>query len=311
MKKETLNITHPELCKEWHPTLNGDLTPEKVTAGSDAKVWWLVNAPHPITGEMWSLPWEAYIKDRAKKGVGCPYLSKNPKAFAGFNDLGTMRPDIAAEWHPTKNGTLTPSQRTEKSNDTVWWLTYLEHPVTKQPWPIEWEGKISKRTVDGYTCKRYTETHVIKGFNDLATVRPDLAAEWHPTMNGDLTPEDVTYTANSPKRWWLKKEKAPVTGKLCDLPWEATINSRYHGRGCPYTAKSNPEVLAGFNDLASQYPEVAAEWHPTLNGDLTPDKVAYHSTQSAYWLIAGKVEQKSKVSTMVGRFKKNTGLRND
>ena len=33
---------------------------------------------------------------------------------------------------------------------------------------------------------------LIKGKNDLATVRPDLAKEWHPTKNDGLLPTDVT-----------------------------------------------------------------------------------------------------------------------
>ena len=29
--------------------------------------------------------------------------------------------------------------------------------------------------------------------NRLSIVRPDLAAEWHPTKNGRLSPEDISY----------------------------------------------------------------------------------------------------------------------
>jgi hypothetical protein len=31
----------PHLVKEWHPTKNGDLTPDDFTHGSNKKVWWL------------------------------------------------------------------------------------------------------------------------------------------------------------------------------------------------------------------------------------------------------------------------------
>ena len=33
-------MTHPDIAKEWHPTKNGNLTPEMVTYGSNLKVWW-------------------------------------------------------------------------------------------------------------------------------------------------------------------------------------------------------------------------------------------------------------------------------
>lgn len=38
--KDTLNLTHPDLCNQWHPTLNGDKLPENFTSGSDVKIWW-------------------------------------------------------------------------------------------------------------------------------------------------------------------------------------------------------------------------------------------------------------------------------
>ena len=40
MPKKPLAETHPELAKQWHPTLNGDLTARDVTPGSNKKVWW-------------------------------------------------------------------------------------------------------------------------------------------------------------------------------------------------------------------------------------------------------------------------------
>jgi len=30
-QKKPLSETHPELCKEWHPTKNGELKPKDVT----------------------------------------------------------------------------------------------------------------------------------------------------------------------------------------------------------------------------------------------------------------------------------------
>lgn len=289
----------PRLMKEWHPTKNGPLTPDMVSYGSDKKVWWYLPYFDEETGKTFHFEWRAAVKDRTIKNSRCPFLCENPAVWPGFNDLQTKRPDIAAEWHPTKNGDLTPDQRTFASNDMVWWLAYAPHPVTGEPWPIEWEAKISARTVQGYGWQRYADRHVIKGFNDLATVRPDLAAEWHPTLNGNLTPEDVTYVANSPQRWWLKKEYSPVKKELCELSWRATINSRYHGRGCPYTAASNQKVLSGYNDLASQCPDLAVEWHPEKNGNKTPDMVNVKSTQYVWWKNKDGYEWKEKVSSRV------------
>ena len=69
---------------------------------------------------------------------------------------------------------------------------------------------------------------------------------------------------NSRKVWW-RCEKGHS--------WQATIASRASGCGCPVCA--NRKILPGFNDFATTHPALAAEWHPTKNGDLTPQKISY------------------------------------
>ena len=44
------------------------------------------------------------------------------KLIVGLNDLATVNLDLAAEWHPTKNSSLLPSQVTAGSSKKVWWL---------------------------------------------------------------------------------------------------------------------------------------------------------------------------------------------
>ena len=63
----------------------------------------------------------------------------------------------------------------------------------------------------------------------------------------------------------------PSTGKEFAFEWKAPINIRTgvgtndgHRAGCPYLAP-NPKVWTGFNDLATWYPEIAAEFHPAKN----------------------------------------------
>jgi len=36
-KKPSLAETHPELAKQWHPSKNGELSPEIVSKGSNKK----------------------------------------------------------------------------------------------------------------------------------------------------------------------------------------------------------------------------------------------------------------------------------
>ncbi len=174
----------------------------------------------------------------------------------GFNDLASVRPDLASEWHPTKNGDLQPSDMTYGSNLKVWWRCHHGH---------EWETKIAKRTQPfGTGCPTCTNRIVLKGFNDLATTHPELANEWHPTKNGDLQPTDVS--AGSSKRvWWQCKQ---------GHEWQSSVNARnHHQTGCPVC--TGKKVLVGFNDFA--------EWHPTKNGDLQPTDVSFGANKKVWW----------------------------
>ena len=63
--------------------------------------------------------------------------------------------------------------------------------------------------------------------NSLQALNPKLAAEWHPTKNGLLSPEHVSISSN--KRVWWKCAKGHE--------WQAVINGRRGDVGCPYCAR--------------------------------------------------------------------------
>ncbi len=246
-----LSTTNPELAADWHPTKNCNCSPQMVTAGSGKKVWWKCKKGHE---------WQAVIADR-KNGTGCPYCG-NKRLLPGFNDLASVSPKLAQEWHPIRNGELYPSSILTGSAKKVWWLGKCGH---------EWEAKISERQ-NGTGCPYCANQKVLSGFNDLATINPQIAAEWHPLKNADLTASAVTSKSNK-KVWWLGK---------CGHEWQATICNRSNGRGCPYC--KNRIVLDRFNDLPSTNPKLAAEWHPTKNGLLTPNKITAGSAKKVWWL---------------------------
>ena len=131
------------------------------------------------------------------------YLSDNPK--------------LASEWHPTKNGDLRPENFTQGSDKKVWWKCPKgdDH---------EWNAHIFRRN-RGDGCPFCSGRKASKSSN-LLLLNPKLASEWHPTKNGDLRPEEVKPLSNK-KVWW----KCP---KGNDHEWEATIDNRSKGTGCPY-----------------------------------------------------------------------------
>ena len=127
---------------------------------------------------------------RRFNGSGCPYCV-GQKVWAGFNDLATINPDLAQEWHPTKNAPLTPKEITANSGQKVWWLCNKGHA---------WQATIDNR-MKGSGCSYCTGRCAIRGETDLATTHPEIALEWHPTKNGDLSPYDIS-AGSSRKAWW-------------------------------------------------------------------------------------------------------------
>lgn len=249
-----LATINPELAKEWHPTLNGDLTPVDVSCASHEKISWQC-------GNHKEHQWKATVNSR-NSGKGCPYCS-NRKVLTGYNDLATTHPKLAKEWHPVKNGELNPNAVVHGSNKAVWWQCGQKHV---------WMAIINKRS-GGNGCPFCAGQRVIEGETDLATLNPELAKEWHPTLNGEMTAFDVG--AGSPKKVWWQ------CSKHHEHQWEAIVGNRNTGTGCPYCA--NKKTMLGYNDLATTHPKLAKEWHPALNGDLTPNDVTAGSAKRLWW----------------------------
>ena len=183
------------------------------------------------------------------------------KLIKGLNDLYTVNSELSEEWNYDKNGDLHPSDVLPGSHKKVWW---------KCPKGHEWESAIRDR-VDGKPCPYCSNYKVLSGFNDLATVNPELAAEWNYEKNGDLTPDKVKYSADL-KVWWKCTQ---------GHEWAALIYNRSKGHGCPYCCNSS--VLAGYNDLATTNPKLTEEWNYKRNGDLKPSDVLAGSNKKVWW----------------------------
>ena len=196
---------YPELARQWHPTKNGDLTPDQVSPGTRRKVWWICDKGHE---------YQSSVSSRTH-GSGCPVCA-GKKIIPGENDFASQYPELARQWHPTKNGSLRPDQVTPSSNKKVWWICDKGH---------EYQAVIASRTQRHGDCPYCRNVKVLPGFNDLATKYPEIAAEWHPTKNGALTPDQVL-PGSRRKVWWQCKN-----GHV----WESVIYSRTGSQssGCP------------------------------------------------------------------------------
>lgn len=200
--------SYPQLLAQWHPTLNGTLRPEELMPGTRKKVWWRCEKGHE---------WQAAVSSRTQ-GAGCPVCA-GKIVIPGENDMASRYPEVAAQWHETKNGILQPQDVSPYSNKRVWWRCEKGH---------EYRAPVSHRTMRSGGCPYCAGRSVLPGFNDLTTVEPKVAAQWHPTLNLPVMPEMVT--AGSHRKVWWQCEEGHV--------WKAVIYSRTGAGkcGCPVCA---------------------------------------------------------------------------
>lgn len=158
------------------------------------------------------------------------------KLQPGINDLATTHPELARQadgWDP--RDFLGGSH---KKKD---WICAKGH---------RWEAQIKNRALNGIGCPICSNKKVLAGYNDLATVCPEVAKEadgWDPK----------TVTAGS---WKLRNWKCKY-----GHTWPAKVGTRTPptNAGCPYC--SGNKVWEGFNDLQSCFPSIACEafeWDP-------------------------------------------------
>lgn len=261
MKKNSLANRRPDLIKEWHPTKNGDLTPYDVAFSNHKKAWWICSKKHE---------WQASIANRARLNRNCPYCT-HQKVLVGQTDLAATNPKLAKEWDYEKNDDLTPKDVFEGSNKKVWWICSKKH---------EWQASIKSRS-RGVGCPYCSNKKPKKGFNDLLTVRPDLAAEWHPTKN-DFGPDEVTFGSGT-IAWWICKNGHEYKCKISD---------RNAGRGCKicmqrrhtsfpeqalyfYIKKIFPDAINGYRDIFNNGMELDI-YIPSIKTGIEYDGKRYH-----------------------------------
>ncbi|MGA9286788.1 MAG: zinc-ribbon domain-containing protein [Anaerobacillus sp.] len=201
----------PEAAGFWHPTKNGDITPNDVQPTSMRKVWWMCK----ICGE----EWEDKVSNRHRNQIlkGCPFCTN--KRIGKTNSLAYNYPNLAKEWHPNKNKELTPEKVVPGSGKKVWWICEKGH---------EWQEYIRTRCIGSVNLNvlgcPYCSGHRLTIENSLGYKYPELISEWHPTKN-NKTPYDVQPGTHE-KVWWICKR---------GHEWKAGVHKRTSSkRNCPH-----------------------------------------------------------------------------
>jgi len=203
-----LKFLHPKIAKMWNYKKN-TLKPNEILANSHKKVWWICKNKHEFKKLIY-----LHVDQKGFCG-GCGRKDGSYKTFATKeNCLKNRYPELAKEWHPTKNKTLKPDQ-VYKTTVMYWWQCPKQKDHVYKQTIYE---RVNKKVGCSFCAfKKLTKS------NSLKYMYPTVASQWHPTKNGKLTPEKITAHSHK-KAWWICKKKHV---------WQAMVVSRTkNGHGC-------------------------------------------------------------------------------
>lgn len=206
---------NPKLIIDWDWARNNalNLSPYILGCGSHKHAFWICSEC--------GYNWQAEIKSRYH-GNGCPECGRkaqianlNKNLLEKYGSLYDNNPLLAAEWADEINAPLTPHDVLVNSNKKVFWKC--------SKCSFIWQQSPLQRN-RGRGCPACANKIVVAGQNDLVTTNPWLAEEWHPTLNNDLSPNQVVAGTHRKVFWRCR---------ICGNEWAASIASRNAGKGCP------------------------------------------------------------------------------
>lgn len=252
-----LSALFPAVAAQWHPERNDGVQPDQVAARSNKPAWWQCTAD---LGHVW----QTAPTNRTRGRTGCPYCAN--KKVSPTNNLAARHPQIAAQFDPALNAGRTADQIVAVSETpAIWRCPAGEDHI--------WTAPVRSRTTSDPGCPACAGRQLSRT-NSLAALFPDLVGQWHPRRNGAVAPDTVIGTSSTVTVWWL----CPAGD---DHEWQTVVRTRtVGGHGCPCCAN---QKVSRSNRLSVLHPEVAAQWHTTLNGQRTPDQIVAGSREAVWW----------------------------
>ena len=229
--RQPLRDYRPDLFSQIHPTRNEGLNLARVGTGTRAKIWWLC----PESSENFAHEYSAAPANRILPSGGCPYC-KGLRPIPGVSDFASVAEESFSGSELV--GEFASNQPLMTDPDTLEKIPL--HPSRVAPhsnlranWicadcKYGYAASFAYR-MNGQGCPACAGKRVHVGVNDLASLEPDIASEWHPTRNGSLSPKDFTQYSGK-EVWWECEERHE---------WPAPIASRTNMRsGCPSCAET-------------------------------------------------------------------------
>lgn len=103
-------LNYPQLAREWLTKVNR-LSPAQVVAGSAIQGWWRCSKCKQ--------KYKAQVNNRTANKSACPFCAGTK--VSKKTSLAARFPQVASEWHATRNGEITPKDVMPFSNKKVWW----------------------------------------------------------------------------------------------------------------------------------------------------------------------------------------------
>ena len=329
---------YPELVKEWHPTKNKTLQPTQVTIGNTTeKVWWLCPSGHEYQATIYHRnhgtgcpACQRELKTSFPEQAILFYFRKCTRAMSryllnGKTEIDIYLPElnVGIEYDGYRYHSGQEARKKEMRKDKIVneagiilfrvkeikseseiipddraiYCKYDANYRYISDVMLELMKRIAENTnrilpvvdinINRDSSIIYSQYIEGKKQNSLAEKETELTKEWHPTKNGYLRPNMISFSS-AKKVWWLGK---------CGHEWQASVDNRRHGNGCPICAGF--QVLEGYNDLATIFPELAKEWCLERNGDLLPTQVTRGSRKKVWWICSEGHEYESSVSNRV------------
>jgi hypothetical protein len=208
--------------------------------------------------------------------------------------LAEAEPEIAALWHPTLNEKVTPNDVGPTSNLKAAFICM----ESKCPNGCDHtHERIIAKKVKHPKCPWCTaKLRRCCAALSLAA-NPDftehLSKQWNWEKNGDPS----SYSPfSSQKVWWSCPQ---LHGPNCKHEWQADINSRLRGNGCPFCSHCSNAVCCIEVSLANPKYEHILKLFDYEKNDFKPEQVRAHAHKYAHWKCTQGHEFKSMVYNRV------------
>ena len=178
--------------------------------------------------------------------------------------LKDISPALIDEWDYELNE-VDPMKIAASTHKRVHWKCVNGH---------RWEASVANRSRKAQGCPYCSGRLPIFGHDDLFSTNPELKKEWNYKKNININPNLLKATS-SKKVWWICSK---------GHEWETRILYRgSRGHGCPYC--SGQMVMPGYNDLESQYKDIALEWDYEKNEE-KPALVSAKNVKKYWWICS-------------------------